>query len=134
MDRKQIASILDEMGTLFELKGENPFKCRAFHNAARVVETLTVDVQVLVETGDIRSVKGIGEHLAKVIGELVGTGGSEEYEKVKASLPEGLFHMLRIPGLGPKRVKILFEELKIATIEELKSACEDHRRRTYSRE
>jgi DNA polymerase (family 10) len=127
MDRKQIASILDEMGTLFELKGENPFKCRAFHNAARVVETLTVDVQVLVETGDIRSVKGIGEHLAKVIGELVGTGGSEEYEKVKASLPEGLFHMLRIPGLGPKRVKILFEELKIATIEELKSACEDHR-------
>ena len=60
MDQKQIASVLDEMGTLFELKGENPFKSRAFHNAARVVEALTVDVKVLVETGDIRSVKGIG--------------------------------------------------------------------------
>jgi len=127
MDQKQIASILDEMGTLFELKGENPFKCRAFHNAARVVEALTVDVKVLVETGDIRSVKGIGEHLAKVIGELVVTGASEEHRKVKESLPEGLLHMLRIPGLGPKRIKLLFEELKIETIAGLKSACDNHR-------
>lgn len=127
MDKKQIASILDEMGTLFELKGENPFKCRAFHNAARVVEALTADVSTLVETGEIRSVKGIGEHLAKVVGELVRTGSSEEYESVKASLPDGLLQMLRIPGLGPKRIKILHEKLKIKSIEELKSACRDHR-------
>ena len=127
MDKKQIAAILDEMGTLFELKGENPFKCRAFHNAARVVEALTADVKALVETGEIRSVKGIGEHLTKVIGELVRTGTSEEYESVKASLPEGLLQMLRIPGLGPKRIKILYEKLKLKSIEDLKTACENHR-------
>jgi DNA polymerase (family 10) len=127
MDKKQIAAILDEMGTLFELKGENPFKCRAFHNAARVVEALTADVAKLVETGEIRSVKGIGEHLAKVIGDLVQTGTSKEYESVKASLPDGLLQMLRIPGLGPKRIKILYEKLKIKSIDELKSACESHR-------
>lgn len=127
MEKKQVAAILDEMGTLFELKGENPFKCRAFHNAARVVEALTADVASLVETGEIRSVKGIGEHLAKVIGDLVRTETSEEYESVKSSLPEGLLQMLRIPGLGPKRIKILYEKLKIKSIEELKGACENHR-------
>ncbi len=127
MDKKQVATILDEMGTLFELKGENPFKCRAFHNAARVVEALTPDVSALVESGDIRSVKGIGEHLAKVISDLVKTGRSDEYEKVKASLPEGLLQMVRIPGLGPKRIKVLYEKLKIKTIEDLKKACETHR-------
>ncbi len=127
MDKKQIAAILDEMGTLFELKGENPFKCRAFHNAARVVEALTADVTALVETGEIRSVKGIGEHLAKVVGDLVRTGTSEEYESVRASLPEGLLQMLRIPGLGPKRIKILYEKLKVKSVAELKTACENHR-------
>ncbi len=127
MDKKQIAAILDEMGTLFELKGENPFKCRAFHNAARVVEALTADVTALVETGEIRSVKGIGEHLAKVVGDLVRTGTSEEYESVRASLPEGLLQMLRSPGLGPKRIKILYEKLKVKSVAELKTACEHHR-------
>jgi len=127
MNKKQIASILDEMGTLFELKGENPFKCRAFHNAARVVEGLTADISALVESGEIRSVKGIGGGLAKVIGELVRTGSCVEHESVKSSLPEGLLQMLRIPGLGPKRIKILYEKLKIKSIEELKSACENHR-------
>ncbi|MCX6135751.1 MAG: DNA polymerase/3'-5' exonuclease PolX [Ignavibacteriales bacterium] len=127
MDKKQIASILDAMGTLFELKGENPFKCRAFHNGARVVDALTVDIALLVESGDIRSVKGIGEGLSRVIGELVRTGSSAEYESVKASLPEGLLQMLRITGLGPKRIKILHEKLNIKTVDELKSACENHR-------
>lgn len=127
MDKKQVAAILDEMGTLFELKGENPFKCRAFHNAARVVESLTADVSLLVDSGDIRAVKGIGEHLAKIISELVKTGKSEEYEQVKSSLPDGLLQMVRIPGLGPKRIKILYEKLKIKSIDGLKEACEQHR-------
>ena len=127
MDKKQIAAVLDEMGTLFELKGENPFKCRAFHNGARVVETLTADIEQVVALGEIRTVKGIGEGLAKVITELVETGKSEEHEKVKASLPEGLLQMLRIPGLGPKRVKLLHDKLNIKTIAELKSACDNHK-------
>jgi DNA polymerase (family X) len=126
MDKKQIVAVLDEMGTLLELKGENPFKCRAFHNGARVVESLTTDVAALVAAGELRSVKGIGEGLAKVITDLVQKGSSDDFEEVRASLPEGLLQMLKISGLGPKRVKILHDKLKIKSIAELKSACESH--------
>lgn len=126
MDKKQIAAVLDEMGTLFELMGENPFKCRAFHNGARVVESLTADIAVLVASGELRSVKGIGEGLAKVITELVQNGKSVEHEKARLTLPEGLLQMLRISGLGPKRVKVLHDKLEIKSLEELKSACENH--------
>ena len=127
MDKKQIAAVLDEMGTLFELRGENPFKSRAFHNGARVVESLTTDITGLVAAGELKSVKGIGEGLAKVITDLVQNGKSVDHEKIRSSLPEGLFQMLRISGLGPKRVKILYDKLKIRSIDELKSACESHR-------
>jgi DNA polymerase (family 10) len=126
MDKKQVAEILDEMGTLFELKGENPFKCRAFHNASRIVEALTQDLSSLIQSGNIRTVKGIGEHLAELITDLVVEGKSEEYEDLKASLPSGLLEMVRIPGLGPKRIKILYEKLNIKSIAELKAACERH--------
>jgi len=127
MNKKQIAEILEEMGTLFELKGENPFKCRAFHNASRVVEALTEDLASLVESGNIRKVKGIGEHLAELITELATEGKAKEYEKLKSSLPPGLLEMVRIQGLGPKRVKILYAKLKIKSIAELKKACEQHK-------
>jgi DNA polymerase (family 10) len=127
MDKKEIAAVLDEMGTLFELRGENPFKCRAFYNGARVVESLAADIAALVASGELRSIKGIGEGLAKVITELVQTGKSIDHEKVRSSLPEGLFQMLRISGLGPKRVKVLHDKLKIKSLAELKSACENHR-------
>jgi len=127
MDKKQVAEILEEMGTLFELKGENPFKCRAFHNASRVVEALTEDLSGLVQSGNIRKVKGIGEHLAELISDLATTGKSKEYDKLKASLPAGLLEMVRIQGLGPKRIKILYDKLKIKSIAELKKACEQHK-------
>jgi DNA polymerase (family X) len=126
MDKKQIAAVLDEMGTLFELKGENPFKCRAFHNGARIVESLTADITSLVSSGELRAVKGIGEGLASVITELVQKGKSGDFEKVRSSLPEGLLEMLKISGLGPKRVKVLHDKLKIKSIAELKAACESH--------
>lgn len=127
MDKKQVAAILDEMGTLFELKGENPFKCRAFHNASRIVEALTEDLAGLVQSGNLRKVKGIGEHLAEIITDLATTGQSKEYEQLKASLPAGLLEMVRIQGLGPKRIKILYEKLKIKSIDELRRAAEQHK-------
>ncbi|MBI3787107.1 MAG: hypothetical protein HY276_02520, partial [Ignavibacteriales bacterium] len=127
MDKKQVAEILDEMGTLLELKGANPFKSRAFHNAARVVEALTQDMAELVEKGDLTSVKGIGESLAEIITDLTKKGKSKEYDSLKASLPAGLLEMVRIQGLGPKRIKILYEKLKVKSIGELKKACEQHK-------
>lgn len=127
MDKKAVATILDEMGTLFEIKGENPFKCRAYHNGARVVESLTQDLAGLVNDNRLKEVKGIGQGLADTIVELVRTGTAGNYESLKSSLPPGLLDMVKIQGLGPKRIKILFEKLKITSIPELKAACEQHR-------
>ncbi|MBI3189036.1 MAG: hypothetical protein HYZ33_00140, partial [Ignavibacteriales bacterium] len=127
MDKKQVSDILDEIGTLLELKGENPFKCRAFHNAARTIGALTHDLNELVQTGELRNIKGIGQSLTENITEIVQTGMMKYYEELKSSLPPGLLGMLRIQGLGPKRIKILYEKLEIKSVEELKAACEQHK-------
>ena len=124
MDNKQIAEILEEIGTLLELKGENPFKCRAYHNASRVVASLMTDLKQLSERDELKKIKGIGEGLAEKIVELIQTGKSVYHEQLKNSLPPGLLDMLRIPGLGPKRIKVLFDKLNITSIEQLKEAAE----------
>ena len=123
MEKAKVSDILDQIGTLLELKGENPFKCRAYHNAARAIEGTTADLETLVRSGEIRSIKGIGETIAEKITELVTTEKSRYYEELKASLPEGLMAMLRISGVGPKKVKLLYEKLKIKSVEELEAAC-----------
>ncbi len=79
MEKTQISDILDEVGTLLELKVENPFKSRAFHNAARVLAGVTEDLKTLVENGEIRKIKGIGESTAKIISDLINTGKSPDH-------------------------------------------------------
>lgn len=123
MDKTQISDILDEIGTLLELKGENPFKCRAFHNAARAVSGITEDVKTLVETGEIRKVKGIGESIAKVISDLVLKGKSPDHEDLKKGFPPGIFDMMKIQGMGPKKVAFLYKKLKISSIDDLEKAA-----------
>ncbi len=127
MDKKEIAEILDEIGTLLELKGENPFKCRAYHNASRTISTLTQDIKELVAHNRLREIKGIGEALSDKITELLETGGLRYYDDLKKSLPPGLLEMLNVQGLGPKKVKILFNKLKIRTITELQQAAAQHK-------
>ena len=123
MDKTKVADILDEIGTLLELKGENPFKCRAFHNAARVLAGVTEDIEVLVNSGDIRKIKGIGESLAANITELVQTGKSTVYNELRSEIPSGLFDILKLQGVGPKKVKFLYDKLKISSLDELEIAC-----------
>lgn len=127
MDKKEVARILDDIGTLLELKGENPFKCRAYHNASRTVAALTKDLDELIEADQLKDVRGIGERLAEKITELVRTGRLKYYEDLKQSLPPGLVEMLGIPGLGPKRIKLLHDTLKIKTIDQLKEAAQKGR-------
>ncbi|MHB1049786.1 MAG: DNA polymerase/3'-5' exonuclease PolX [Bacteroidota bacterium] len=123
MDKTQISEILDEIGTLLELKGENPFKVRAFHNAARVLSGVAGDIEALVKQGQIRSIKGIGEGIAKVISELVLSGRSTDHEDLKKGFPPGIFEMMKIQGMGPKKVSLLYKKLKISTIEGLEKAA-----------
>jgi DNA polymerase (family 10) len=119
MDKKEIAALLDEMGTLLELQGANPFKSRAFHNASRAVEGITQELAGLIDAGRLLEVKGIGKSIAEIITDLVKTGKSREYTDLRKQIPDGVLDMLRIQGLGPKRVKILWERLKIRNLDEL---------------
>ena len=127
MSNNDVATILDEIGTMLELKGENPFKCRAYHNVARIIGALTSDLEKIVAEGQLTSIDGIGKGLAEKITELITTGKCKEYDELRATLPDGLMGMLRIQGLGPKRVKILYEKLNIKSVDELKQAAQTHR-------
>ncbi len=127
MDRKQVAHILEEIGVLLELKGENPFKARAYYNGARVVETLTEDLSRLVSAGKLGNIKGIGQALEEKISELVRTGRLAYYEELRNSFPPGLLDLLRLPGLGPKKVSLLYRELGITNLGELEYACRENR-------
>ena len=108
MDKKEVAEVLEEISVLLEIKGENPFKIRAFANGARIVESLTEELGELVKSERIGDLKGIGPHLAHVITELVEKGKSSDYEKLRKSVPAGMLEMLEIQGVGPKRVKALY--------------------------
>ena len=123
MDKKEIAEIFEEIGQLLELKGENPFRVRAYYNAARIVDSLQEDLHQLADENRLTEIKGIGNDLAAKITEMVTTNRLEFYEKLKASLPPGLLDMLRIPGFGPKRAKAVFDKLKVDSIEKLEAAC-----------
>ena len=153
MDKDQVAEVLTNIAVLLELKGENPFKTRAYLNAARTIETMSEPLAKVVAEHRLGEMKGIGEALQKKITELVTTGGLAYYEELKAATPPGLVAMLDIPGLGPKKIKALHDELGIETVELLEQACKDgkiaglkgfgektqtnilegiHRRRTYA--
>ena len=105
MDKDQVAEILVEIGTLLELKGENPFKTRAYANAARILEGLSEPLDQLIAEDRLGEIKGIGEGLQKKITELVTTGKLAYYDELRTSVPAGLRTMLTIPGLGPKKVR-----------------------------
>src|ERR1700722_5317077 len=123
MDKDQVAEILNEIGVLLELKGENPFKTRAYANAARALESLSEPLDKLVAEERLGEIKGIGEALQLKITTLVTTGKLPYYEELKASLPAGLMEMLQIPGVGPKKVKALYEKLNIKSVAELEAAA-----------
>lgn len=125
MNKDQVAQILIEIGTLLELKGENPFKTRAYANAARTLEGLSEPLENVISENRLGEIKGIGEALQKKITELVTTGRLVYYEELKASLPSGLMEMLGVPGLGPKKVKALYEKLNITSLDELETACKE---------
>jgi DNA polymerase (family 10) len=124
MDKDKVAEILVEIGTLLELKGENPFKTRAYANAARTIESLNEPLARLVAEKRLGDIKGIGEALEQKITELVETGRLKYYEELKTSIPPGLIEMLEIPGLGPKKIQALNQKLGIDSVEKLQAACQ----------
>src|SRR5712672_2258103 len=125
MDKDQVAAVLVNIATLLELKDENPFKTRAYTNAARALEGLSEPLDKIIADERLGEIKGIGESMQKKICELVTTGKLAYYEELRNATPPGLIAMLDIPGLGPKKIKVLYDELGLKTIEELEEACKN---------
>ena len=127
MHKADIVSILEDIAVLLELKGDNPFKIRAYMSGARTLETMEEDLDQLIANGDLGAVKGIGTALVDKIETLHATGELEYYTNLRASVAPGLVEMLEIPGLGGKKVKRLHDALGIDTIAGLQAACEEGR-------
>ena len=122
MNNKEIAKVFQDIADLLELKGENPFKIRAYQKAARSIEHLPVEMERLVAEDKLKGIPGVGEAITKKITELVTTGKLEFYENLKAEFPEGISTLLDLPGIGPKTAMLLTRELDIKSIDELEAA------------
>lgn len=127
MTKRDIADVLNDIATLLELKGENPFKIRAYSNGARKLETLEDNLDELIAEGKLADIQGFGKALVEKIEILHADGKLDFYEKLKASVEPGIVSMLEIPGLGAKKIKVLHESLGVSSIEELQKACDDDR-------
>ena len=127
MTKREIASVLEEIAFLLELKGENPFKLKAYSNAARVIQTLMEEPAVLVEKRMLSTIKGIGPSLAATVTELVTRGSATLHSDLKAQFPVGLMELAGLPGLGPKKMRVLYEKLGISSLGELQYACVENR-------
>ncbi len=123
LDKYAVARALREVGALLEVKGENPFKVRAYEAGARALEESQEDLAALVATGRLRELHGIGEALSKKISELHLTGTTPLLERLRAELPRGILELMQVPELGPRKISALHAALGIASLAELEAAC-----------
>ena len=123
MDKKDIIDVLERIGTMLEIKGENPFKVRAYFSGARTLQTMEEDLGEVIRSGKLGEIPGIGKALTEKVETLFNTGQLEFYEKLVASVPDGLMDLLEVPGLGGKKIKALHEQLAVDSIESLTQAC-----------
>jgi len=127
VDNIQIASTLETIGHLLDILGENSFKVRAYENAARAIEGLEVGAAAMAREGKLKGIPGVGDGIAKKVDELVQTGRMTYLEELKSKIPIGLLDILRIPSVGPKKVRALWQELGVTSLATLEKACTDHR-------
>jgi DNA polymerase (family 10) len=123
MKNQEISHIFREIARILELKGENVFRIRAYERAAQVMDNLQEDIENVIAKDELTSIPGIGADLSEKIKEIASTGRLKYYEELKKKTPQGLIAMMEIPGLGPKTVKKLYEQLKIDTVKKLETAA-----------
>lgn len=125
ISRDDIAAVLDEIALLLEIKGENPFKTRAYRNGAETVRNYDGDIVAKAAANELDGIKGIGKALQEKLHELATTGELIFHQNLRGEFPAGLFDLFGIQGLGPKKVRALYEKLNVDSIDALKAACED---------
>jgi len=128
MKNSAVAKVFQDIADLLELKGENPFKIRAYQKAARAIEHYPKELRIMIEQGEeLHSIPGVGEAIAKKADELVTTGTLKYYEDLKAEFPSGITILLTVPGIGPKTANRVSTELGVNSVEELEEAIRDGR-------
>ena len=128
MDKNQVASILEEVATLMALQeNSNTFEVRAYENAARSVSALDGNIEQLAHEGKLKGTPGLGSTMIKRIEEIVDSGQLALLEELRTKTPEVKLAMMRIPGIGPKKINAIYEQLHVSSIAELEQACKDDR-------
>ena len=122
----EISRMFDQIAKMLKIKGENPFKIRAYEKIALVLENLPIDIEIIYQQGGLNNIPGVGEGIAKKIEEFLTTGKLEYYEKLKETIPSGVMELLDISEVGPKTAKLLYEELGVDSIEKLEKAVRQH--------
>lgn len=123
----ELSRIFEQIVRILKIKGENPFKIRAYEKIALVLENLPIDIETIYRQGGLNNIPGVGEGIAKKIEEFLTTGKLEYYEKLKETIPAGVIDLLDISEVGPKTAKLLYEELGVDNIEKLEKAVRQHR-------
>lgn len=125
MKNDQIAAIFTELADLLEIQEANPFRVRAYRSASRTISSTAESMQTLLEEGkDLTQFQGIGKDLARQIAEVIESGSHEQLNELRSEVPQGVVDMLRIPGVGPKKVAIFFNKLNLQTLDQLKAAAQ----------
>jgi DNA polymerase (family 10) len=127
MKNQEIANIFRQIAGILEIKGENPFRIRAYERAAQNIESIPEDVEIFVREDRLKSIPGIGKDLEEKIKEIVGNGRLQYLEDLKKDVPQGLIDILAIPGVGPKTAKLLHEKLHIRDMVMLERMAHAHR-------
>ncbi len=131
MDNHSLARVLDEIGEMLEIKGESVFRVRSYRLAGETLQTMTRDVAEMIRRGeDLKELPGVGSAIAAKLEELVATGRCSYHQELLAEVPSGLLELLRLPGLGPKGVSLLWRKLGVTSAEDLERAIADGRFRT----
>lgn len=125
MENSELARVLEDLGDLLEIQGANPFRVRAYRNAASVVEELSRPVREMVEAGeDLTKLQGVGKDIGAYLEELVRTGGLKRMEELEKEVPRSLIQLVKLPGVGPKKAWRLWTELRVATVDALEAAIQ----------
>lgn len=127
MHREQLVETLEEIALLLELQGENPFKTRAYKNGAEIVQNFDGDIVALARDNQLKGIKGLGDALQQKLHELASTGRLEYHQELRAQFPETLFQLFELQGLGPKKIKALYDQLGVDSLDSLTQAAQDGR-------
>ena len=129
MKQHEIAALFTQMADLLELRGDNPFRIRAYRTAAQNLESLTDDVERLARENRLRTIPGIGQDLSDKIREYLTHSSIQAVERLKRTVPAGVIALMDIPGIGPKTAKLLYQRLHITSVSQLEAAARAHRLR-----